>query len=142
MNNLTWWTDKHNRYANREAVDLLWLRHRAARQVPVATRVPTGGGIKRLLKERVYARLPLGMRPWLFFAYRTILRGGFLDGYRGLMFHTLQGLCYRQLVDAKVMQVEWLMRRDKLSLEQAARNVLGIDVNGMTGTCSKLREGS
>lgn len=141
LNDLTWWTDKHNRYANREAVDLLWLRHGAADRAQDTRRSLMGGGINRLLKERVYARLPLGIRPWLFFAYRMILRGGFLDGYRGMMFHTLQGLWYRQLVDAKVMQVERAMQRDKLSLERAARNVLGIDVHEMTGTCSKQREG-
>lgn len=136
LNNLTWWTDKHNRYANREAVDLLLLRHRVARQAPVATQVSTGGGIKRLLKERVYVRLPLGVRPWLFFAYRIILLGGFLDGYRGLMFHTLQGLWYRQLVDAKVMHVEWLMRRDGCGFEQAIREVLGIDLSASSARVS------
>ncbi len=129
LNDLTWWTDKHNRYANREAVDLLLLQHGAGGGAPDATQVPAGGGVKRLLKERVYARLPLGVRPWLFFAYRIIVLGGFLDGYRGLMFHTLQGLWYRQLVDAKVMQVKWLMRRDGCGFEQAIREVLGIDLS-------------
>ena len=27
FNNLTWWTEKHNNYATREAVDILNIRH-------------------------------------------------------------------------------------------------------------------
>lgn len=129
LNNLTWWTEKHNRYANREALDMLLMRRRLVYPAKEVAKVAGEARIKRYLKERIYARLPLGMRPWLFFAFRMLVLGGVLDGYRGMMFHTLQGLWYRQLVDAKLMQVEWLMRRDGCSFEQAIRAVLGIDLS-------------
>ena len=56
---------------------------------------------RRWLRER-YARLPLFIRPALYFLYRYIVRRGFLDGREGLIFHVLQGFWYRFLVDAMV----------------------------------------
>ena len=107
LNDLTWWTDKHNRYAVREAADLLNLKYRFAAFDAIDTM--TGGEqskIKRWLKERVYARLPLFVRPAGYFVYRYFLRLGFLDGAPGLVWHALQGFWYRFLVDAKVYEAE------------------------------------
>jgi hypothetical protein len=64
--------------------------------------------IKRWVKERVYSRLPLFVRPAGYFVYRYLLRLGFLDGVPGLVWHTLQGFWYRFLVDAKVCEAERL----------------------------------
>jgi len=41
---------------------------------------------------------------------RTVLRLGILNGARGMMFHTLKGLWYRLLVDAKLEEVERAMK--------------------------------
>lgn len=90
--------------------------------------------MKRWLKTRVYARLPLGLRPFLFWFYRVVLQLGFLDGARGLMFHTLQGLWYRLLVDAKMMEVERAMRDRGLSLDAAIHDRLGIELRTPTRT--------
>jgi glycosyltransferase involved in cell wall biosynthesis len=104
LHNLTWWTHKHNGYATREAVELLDLRYGLLER-------PQGGLAgqargKRWLKRNVYARLPTGLRPILYFLYRYVLRLGFLDGFEGFVFHTLQGFWYRFLVDAKVYDIE------------------------------------
>ena len=40
-----------------------------------------------------------------YFAYRYVLRLGFLDGREGFLWHFLQGWWYRTLVDAKVMEL-------------------------------------
>ena len=61
---------------------------------------------KRLLKENAYAKLQLGFRSTLYFIYRYIFRLGFLDGWQGFIFHVMQGLWYRMLVDVKIMEVE------------------------------------
>ncbi|MBU2787796.1 hypothetical protein HFQ13_06200 [Acidithiobacillus sp. VAN18-1] len=94
--------------------------------------------LKRWLKTRLYARLPLGVRPFLFWIYRVIFQLGFLDGLRGLMFHTLQGLWYRLLVDAKVMEVEHAMRQPGVDLATAIRLRLGIELS--TGRRQETRE--
>lgn len=101
LNNLGWWTDKHNGYATREAIDALSGDTGAA---------PGGGaGAKRWVKRNVYARLPLGTRALAYFVYRYVVRLGFLDGWQGLVFHGLQGGWYRFLVDAKIAEIRGLM---------------------------------
>ncbi|KAB7728172.1 glycosyltransferase [Rudanella paleaurantiibacter] len=105
LNNLTWWTQKHNQYAIREVIDLLNIRHnfeQAERVTPSLT--GSQEQRKRYLKER-YASLPLFTRPILYFLYRYFVRFGFLDGRRGFVWHFLQGLWYRFLVDAKMLEV-------------------------------------
>ncbi len=129
LNTLSWWVEKHNRYASREAVDLLLLRKAGSR--PEASALNRQTALKRWLKSHVYARLPLGIRPFVFWIYRLVFQFGFLDGARGLMFHTLQGLWYRLLVDAKVMEVKRAMRTQGLTLQAAIRDRLQIDLDAM-----------
>jgi glycosyltransferase involved in cell wall biosynthesis len=51
-----------------------------------------------------YARLPLFVRPTVYFLYRYFVRLGFLDGRAGLVFHVLQGFWFRFLVDALILE--------------------------------------
>jgi hypothetical protein len=52
--------------------------------------------------KRLWDRLPLYVRPVLYFVYRYVLRFGFLDGKEGFVFHFLQAFWYRLLVDIKL----------------------------------------
>jgi glycosyltransferase involved in cell wall biosynthesis len=137
VKSVSWWVHKHNSYASREAVDVLDQRH----HLHLADRSSTGlnrqARTKRWLKTRVYARLPLGIRPWLFYFYRMVLRLGVLDGMRGMMFHTLHGLWYRLLVDAKVLEVEDAMKRERCDVAEAIHRVLGIDIRTVSITSSE-----
>ncbi len=107
LNDLSWWTEKHNRYAVREAADLLNMKYQFAAYDDVASMDGREQSkIKRWIKERIYARLPLFVRPTAYFVYRYFLRLGFLDGIPGVIWHGLQGFWYRFLVDAKVYEAE------------------------------------
>lgn len=107
-NNLTWWTEKHNNYATREAIDLLNYRFslfgNATNDV-----VPKlfGNQVerKRWMKH-VYAYLPLFVRPFSYYIYRYFFKLGFLDGKPGFLWHLLQGFWYRLLVDAKIFDIK------------------------------------
>ena len=106
LNSIGWWTSKHNGYATREAIDQM---------TPGSDIVPAGeigpqARRKRWLKDYLYARLPLGLRPLLYFLYRYFIMLGFLDGWQGLAFHGLQGLWYRFLVDVKIAELRGLMK--------------------------------
>lgn len=103
LNDIFWWTRKHLGYAAREAVDLLNLRHRFL-VVPNHHRRGTGtqAATKRWIKEQCYSRLPLGIRPALYYLYRTLVQLGILDDPKGWASHFLQGLWYRALVDIKL----------------------------------------
>ena len=133
LNSLTWWTQKHNAYASREAVDLLDAKYRLGLGDEGTEGLNRQARIKRWLKTRLYSRLPLGVRPWLYFFYRAFFRLGFLDGSRGMLFHTLQGLWYRQLVDAKVTEVEDAVLQRGCDIRKAIHDVLGIDLSPAGG---------
>lgn len=111
---LHWWVGKHNDYAKREAVEMLGLmRGKTVEQgIPARLSGPQDQR-KRWLKEKVYARLPLFVRPFLYFIYRYFLRLGVLDGREGLIWHFMQGFWYRFLVDAKIFEVKRRAASDK-----------------------------
>ncbi len=101
-------------------------------------------GVKRWLKEVVYARLPGGFRAFAYFFYRYVLRLGFLDGRAGTAFHFLQGYWYRYLVDAKVSEVEQYMVDSGCKVQEAIELVLGVRVDlvqmsasRVEGTCNR-----
>lgn len=102
---LTFWTDKHNQYANREVRDVL-ERRKGRRQTRGVTPSLSGSQAeaRRWAKENLYERSPLFLRAFSYFVYRYIFRLGFLDGKEGLIFHFLQGFWYRFLVDAKLFE--------------------------------------
>lgn len=130
LNSLTWWTEKHNAYASREVVDLLNLEYGFMAHETVADlRGGQQAGVKRWLKEQVYARLPGGTRATAYFVYRYIFRLGFLDGKEGTAFHVLQGFWYRYLVDTKLHEVKTYIKKNNVDAETAIQDVLGIDVS-------------
>ena len=129
LNTLTWWIDKHNRYASREAVDLLNLEYGFTAVDSVASLAKgSQAGMKRWIKENVYRRLPMGFRAFGYFFYRYVVRFGFLDGQVGTAFHFLQGFWYRYLVDVKVAEVKRYMSREEGNVQAAIEHVLGIKV--------------
>ena len=74
------------------------------------------------LRDR-WLSLPLFLRPALYFVYRYVLAGGFLDGRGGFLYHALQGFWLRLLVDWKIDQLRKL-RLAPADLEALARLML------------------
>jgi glycosyltransferase involved in cell wall biosynthesis len=128
LHSLTWWTKKHNGYASREAVELLNLEYGFRTDGPIPRGMSLFPKTKRALRNKLYSRLPVGLRPMLYFFYRYVLRLGFLDGLPGLTFHVLQGFWYRFLADMKVLEVKRHMRTANCDVATAIRSVLGIDL--------------
>ncbi|MCK9609086.1 MAG: glycosyltransferase family 2 protein [Methylomonas sp.] len=110
LNNVSWWIEKHNGYATREMLDLLNLKYGFMFSDDVMTQQAHGQAkVKRWLKTTVYAKLPMFVRPLLYFLYRYFLKLGFLDGVKGFAFHFMQGCWYRCLVDLKMLEAEiWI----------------------------------
>ncbi|WP_417247856.1 glycosyltransferase family 2 protein [Celeribacter sp.] len=113
LNDLAWWTQKHNGYAIREVYDIV----NASEKGPTtgANGLSARARAKRLAKTKLYARIPRIIRPTLYFLYRYILGAGFLDGRAGFYFHFLQAYWYRTLVDAKLLELEKRAAREGLS---------------------------
>lgn len=98
---------KHNGYAAREALDVLGRKYGLFGAPPLTA---AGSGVqarlKRLVKERLYNRLPFGVGPLAYFLWRYVAQLGFLDGRAGLVYHLMQGFWYRFLVDVRVLELE------------------------------------
>jgi glycosyltransferase involved in cell wall biosynthesis len=108
LNDLTFFTDKHNRYATREAIDALNKKLRLFSKNEAVTRSSTSIQVsgKRWIKESVLSKLPFTLASTLYFLYRYFIQLGFLDGREGVIYHFLQGYWYRFLVGAKLNELE------------------------------------
>ena len=127
LNNITWWTNKHNNYSTREAIDLLNRKYGFLTDTADSSALAYQARYKRWLKEKLYVHLPLGVRALMLFSYRMIFRLGILDGRRGFTFHFLQGFWYRFLVDVKIWEVERRMRTETIDCVEAIRREFGVD---------------
>lgn len=127
LNNLSWWTQKHVGYAIREAVDLLDMEYdlTGAARGDESRHISEQAQAKRMKKHK-YARLPLFWRSTAYFLYRYILRGGFLEGKEGFLWHFLQGWWYRTLVDAKVLELKRKSGGDRKKIIEILNNEYGI----------------
>jgi glycosyltransferase involved in cell wall biosynthesis len=107
LKGITFWISKHNSYASREMVDLLNNKYNLLeRDESLKENDDPQAKWKRILKDDVYSKLPMGIRSTFYFIYRYFLRLGFLDGSKGFLWHFMQGYWYRMLVDVKIMEIE------------------------------------
>jgi len=121
LKSLTWWINKHNSYASKEAYELIKLK--------ILTN--QGAEIKNNLENRkikYYYKTPIILRSILYFIYRYFFNVGFLDGLRGFCFHFMQAFWYRLLVDMKYLEVMDKYKNKKHSLKKAIKENLLIDI--------------
>lgn len=116
LNDLSWWTTKHNNYASREAIDyFLTLSDLQEKGGVEAKLFGNEAERKRWLKSK-YLNFPLFLRPLLNFIYRYFFLLGFLDGKQGFIWHFLQGFWYRYLVDAKIWELKRRFQNDEVAI--------------------------
>jgi glycosyltransferase involved in cell wall biosynthesis len=103
-NSIRFWIDKHNTYS-----DLLAREEVERRQLLRAQTVKPlfwGSPDQRTAwLKKLWWRMPLFIRPAIYFIYRYIFRLGILDGYQGFLFHFLQGFWFRLMVDVKIKEI-------------------------------------
>lgn len=127
LRTLSWWIDKHNSYASREAVDVIL----SSLSDTIKPSIPwdlSSVSLKRFIKVNIYPLIPIPFRALFFFLFRYFVLLGFLDGYSGLAFHFLQCYWYRHLVDFKVNEVLMYSRQHQITLSESIYRVLGINV--------------
>ena len=126
--NISLWTDKHNKYSTREAIELLIQKYKLKETNNVADLWGNKTEKKRWLKEKFYFKLPLFIRPFLYYVYRYIIKLGFLDGKEGFIYHFLQGFWYRFLVDVKVYQVEKIAKTENKTVSLVIKEHYGFEI--------------
>lgn len=128
--NIALWTDKHNGYSTREAVEFLIAKHNIHKIDTVANLFGNKTERKRWMKENIYFKTPLFVRPYMYFIYRYVFKFGFLDGKEGFIFHTLHAFWYRFLVDTKVYQIEQLAKKNNQTIQEIVLDHYGMDIDG------------
>lgn len=127
LKGITFWINKHNSYASREMVDLLNNKYALLeKDESLKTVDDPQAKWKRLMKDKVYSRLPVGLRAAVYFFYRYFFRLGFLDGSKGFLWHFMQGFWYRLLVDIKIMEMEERCGGDVEKMKLVLREEHGI----------------
>ncbi len=96
--NISFWIEKHNRYARLLAAEE-FNRHWRAEAAPLKLDWFGTPDQRTLALKRLWFHLPIYVRPFLYFFYRYFLQLGFLDGKQGTIFHFLQAFWFRLLVD-------------------------------------------
>jgi glycosyltransferase involved in cell wall biosynthesis len=99
------WVGKHNRYATREALELVHADEGAGADAVNAKLFGSQAERKRWLRRKVWNRMPALIRPFFYFALRYVIKGGFLDGRAGFVYHFLQGCWYPFLIDVKYLEM-------------------------------------
>lgn len=109
-NDIDFWFKKHEKYSNliaqEEIERMLNIRKQALK--PSLFGNPDE---KKAWLKRLWWKLPLGLRPYLYYGYRMTFQLGFLDNKTARRFHYLQGLWFRKLVDRKIS----LLKKSSLS---------------------------
>lgn len=126
--NLSLWTDKHNRYSDRYAAEELLMKRGIIKRNRLEFDARNSTTLKSQLRVLIYDRLPPFVRPTLYYLYRYFVLFGFLDGKSGLIYHYLQAFWFRFLVDAKIIQMESAIRETGQDEIEYLREHFGISV--------------
>jgi glycosyltransferase involved in cell wall biosynthesis len=127
LNELGWWTAKHNSYSSREVIDLLDVEFNLLSS-NLDVKLSDQALQKRKLKLK-YVKMPLFFRSFIYFVYRYIFRLGFLDGKEGFLWHFLQGWWYRTLVDSKIYEIKKHCGTDVVKMKKYIKDTYKIDLD-------------
>jgi len=97
------WIEKHNKISDRAAKQ--YLNRKISLLKKREKGIEIEGGHRIWVKETVWEKIPLLLRPFVMFLYQYIFRLGFLDGLEGLIYHLLQSFWYRLLIYVKVREM-------------------------------------
>jgi hypothetical protein len=95
---------------------------------PAETSTLGAQAVEKRTKKMRYARMPLFWRAFAYFVMRYVVRGGFLEGKEGFLWHFLQGWWYRTLVDAKVWEIKRESGGDREKMLALLRGKYGMKI--------------
>lgn len=124
INSISFFTDKHNGYATKEAIVALSNEYGYSNSDNCLSDTTKA---KRAQKDRYYS-MPLFLRAFIYFCLRYFIRGGFLDGKEGFLWHFLQGWWYRTLVDAKIFEIKKRCGNDKDKIKEYIKDNYNIEL--------------
>jgi len=106
---LSTFTQRHDKWSTLESVQQ--FSNANSSTVTISGKLKGDSMQRRRYFKNLYEKLPLFVRPVLYFIVRYFFRLGFLDGTRGLIFHFLQCFWFRFLIDAKIYELRKLKNK-------------------------------
>jgi len=100
-NDIDFWFKKHEKYSDLIAQEEIERLQNLRTQL-LKPNLWGNPDEKKAWLKRLWWKLPLGLRPYLYYSYRMIFKLGILDSKTARRFHYLQGLWFRKLVDKKI----------------------------------------
>ncbi|WP_316832704.1 glycosyltransferase family 2 protein [Pedobacter aquatilis] len=104
-NDISFWFKKHERYSDLIAQEEI-ERMQKLRNQSLKPNLMGNPDERKAWLKRMWWRLPLGLRPYLYYIFRMVFQFGFLDSKTGRRFHYLQGFWFRRLVDQKIKALQ------------------------------------
>ena len=131
LKSLSEWIRKHDRYSSAEALNYLLIKYNSSfNNIEQSQLNFETLSVVRLKSRNLYAKLPLIIRAFIIFSYRYFFCLGFLHGKAGLIYFFLQSLWYRILVDAKILEVEKLIKKNT-KIDLAIKEKLKVEVKNI-----------
>jgi glycosyltransferase involved in cell wall biosynthesis len=116
---ILFYLQKHLRYADAFAREELQRRGEGFkwRQEPRLFGTPDQ---RVLWLKRLFFRLPLYVRPFIYFFYRYVILLGFLDGKQGAIFHFMQAFWFRLVWDIRLEELRGKREQVPESADESA----------------------
>ena len=131
LKSLSEWIRKHDRYSSAEALNYLLIKYNSLfNDIEQSQLNFETLSVVSLKSRNLYHKLPLIIRAFVIFSYRYFFCLGFLHGKAGLIYFFLQSLWYRILVDAKILEVEKLIKKNT-KIDLAIKEKLKVEVKNI-----------
>lgn len=109
LKSLSWWLNKHKKYAIREANDYILKTKTPSLNLYNLKIKPF---TQKNHKYKIYYKLPIILRPLIFFFYSYIIKLGFLTGWQGFIFYFFQTLWFRFMVDLNIIKIKIFLKKN------------------------------
>jgi hypothetical protein len=132
---IDFWLSKHMKFASRAAREEL-LRRKGRLRWSMEAKLLGSPDERIVWFKTVWYRMPLFVRPFVYFGYRYVFRLGFLDGSNGLLFHFLHAFWYRMVIDLKLAELTHKVKTGDLSIDAVANELAAsrVQVGTLTRT--------
>ena len=113
---IDFWIDKHQNFSTRIAVEEVLRKYKKLKW-KIQPSIFGNPNQKIIFLKSIWYKLPLLLRPFIYFFYRYFLKLGIFDGKVGLIYHFLHAFWFRFIIDVKIIQLDRAIKNNSISLE-------------------------
>lgn len=117
LNKLSWWVNKHKKYAEREAISYYLYKNKKEELNYNKNEAQKN----KIYKYKIYYRLPIFLRPILLFVYNYLIKLGFLSSWQGLVYYLIQMIWLRMMTDIFIFKINKKMKKNKMNLKEVVK---------------------